>query len=41
MGLSICKSIIESHDGRIWASPGKSGATFTFALPAQRAELAA
>jgi PAS domain S-box-containing protein len=35
MGLSICRSIIDAHDGRIWASskPGE-GATFSFMLPA-------
>jgi PAS domain S-box-containing protein len=34
MGLSICRSIIESHGGRLWASPGRSrGAVFQFALP--------
>jgi PAS domain S-box-containing protein len=35
MGLSICRSIIDAHDGRIWASskPGE-GATFSFTLPA-------
>jgi PAS domain S-box-containing protein len=35
MGLSICRSIIESHGGRLWASPGHSqGAVFRFTLPA-------
>ena len=34
MGLSICRSIIESHGGRSWASPGRSrGAVFQFTLP--------
>ena len=34
MGLSICRSIIESHDGRIWVSPGvNGGAIFQFELP--------
>ena len=34
MGLSICRSIIEGHDGRIWASPGShGGAAFQFELP--------
>ena len=34
MGLSICQSIIENHDGRIWASPGVNGGTiFQFELP--------
>jgi PAS domain S-box-containing protein len=34
MGLSICRSIIESHGGRIWADsePGQ-GAVLSFALP--------
>jgi PAS domain S-box-containing protein len=34
MGLSISRSIIEAHGGRIWATPNPDhGATFQFALP--------
>ncbi len=35
MGLSICKSIIEAHGGRIWArnKPTGRGAVFGFTLP--------
>ena len=36
MGLSICQSIIENHNGRIWASPGVNGGSiFQFELPTQ------
>jgi signal transduction histidine kinase len=35
MGLSICRSIIEGHRGRLWASPGiDHGALFNVLLPA-------
>ncbi len=34
MGLSICRSIIESHNGRIWVSAGQErGSTFQLVLP--------
>jgi signal transduction histidine kinase len=34
MGLSICRSIIEAHGGRVWAEPDlPDGATFHFTLP--------
>jgi signal transduction histidine kinase len=35
LGLSICRSIIESHGGRLWASTNlPRGAAFQFTLPA-------
>jgi PAS domain S-box-containing protein len=34
MGLAICRSIVEVHDGRLWATTGEaSGTTFCFTLP--------
>lgn len=34
VGLSICRTIVEAHGGRIWAEPNpKGGAIFCFSLP--------
>jgi signal transduction histidine kinase len=39
VGLSISKSIIEAHGGRIWPeSSGGEGATFCFTLPGVRGQ---
>ena len=34
LGLTVCRSIIEAHNGRLWAEsePG-AGATFHFTIP--------
>jgi signal transduction histidine kinase len=38
MGLSISRSIIESHGGRLWATADSDrGATFQFNLPVEQA----
>ena len=37
MGLSVCRTIIEAHGGKLWASAGAAeGAIFQFTLPAAR-----
>jgi signal transduction histidine kinase len=34
MGLSICRSIVEAHHGRLWVSAGvHHGSAFHVALP--------
>jgi len=34
MGLSICRSIIDAHGGRLWAEPNEPrGAVFQFTCP--------
>jgi len=40
MGLAISRSIIEAHDGQLWATPNiPKGATFIFTLPISAGEL--
>ncbi|HEX8527235.1 PAS domain S-box protein [Allosphingosinicella sp.] len=34
VGLSICRTIVESHGGRIWVAEAGSGTAMTFTLPA-------
>jgi C4-dicarboxylate-specific signal transduction histidine kinase len=41
IGLSVSRSIIERHHGRLWASPNpEHGATFTFSLPPEHLAVA-
>jgi signal transduction histidine kinase len=40
MGLAICRSIIEAHDGRLWVTPNTPrGAVFQFTLNVDRTSL--
>ena len=40
MGLSICRSIIDAHGGRLWAEANEPrGAVFLFTLPSVEKEL--
>ena len=42
IGLTICRSIIEAHGGRIWATPNEGGgAAFRFQVPIMACETAA
>lgn len=37
LGLSICRSIVEAHDGKLWATASQTrGAAFHFTLPVKR-----
>jgi signal transduction histidine kinase len=40
MGLSVCRSIIDAHGGRLWAEANEPrGAAFQFTLPSAEKEL--
>jgi signal transduction histidine kinase len=34
--LTISRSIIEAHGGRLWVAKAESGSTFCFTLPVDR-----
>lgn len=35
LGLAICRMIVETHGGEIWAKPSREGSQFSFILPFQ------
>jgi signal transduction histidine kinase len=40
MGLAICRSIVEAHNGRLWAEPADpAGSELKFCLPMNSGEL--
>jgi signal transduction histidine kinase len=40
MGLSICRSIVEAHNGRLWAEPDvRPGSVFRISLPVNGVEV--
>ncbi len=40
LGLSICRSIVDAHGGRLWADANEpAGAVFRFTLPAANKDL--
>jgi light-regulated signal transduction histidine kinase (bacteriophytochrome) len=42
IGLTICKRIVDRHNGRIWAEPNPSGGSiFRFSIPFREVETAA
>jgi signal transduction histidine kinase len=37
MGLAICHSVIDAHNGRLWVMPNqRGGATFQFTIPTNK-----